>query len=57
MKADVTAKVAMEEIERKTNHLMKDVEERDHKIVVLRVKILQTCEIVESSQTLIVKAQ
>ncbi|KAA0051455.1 ty3-gypsy retrotransposon protein [Cucumis melo var. makuwa] len=55
MMADITAKVAMAEMERKINFLMKAVEERDHEITALR-KQMWTRETAESSQTPVVKA-
>ncbi|TYK21903.1 ty3-gypsy retrotransposon protein [Cucumis melo var. makuwa] len=55
MMADITAKAAMVEMERKINFLMKVVEERDHEITALREQI-RTRETAESSQTPIVKA-
>ncbi|KAA0065777.1 ty3-gypsy retrotransposon protein [Cucumis melo var. makuwa] len=54
MMADVTFEVAMVEMERKINLLMKVVEERDQQIAALR-KQMQTCETTESSQTFIAK--
>ncbi|KAA0053482.1 ty3-gypsy retrotransposon protein [Cucumis melo var. makuwa] len=55
MIGDVTLEVAMTEIERKINFLMKVVEERDHKIVALKEQ-MKACETAESSKTPIVKA-
>ena len=54
MMANVTVEGAMAEMERKINLLMKVVDERDHEIAALKEQ-MQTCEIVESSQTLVVK--
>ena len=45
----------MAEMERKINLLVKVMEEQDHEIAALREK-MQTREIAESSQTLMVKA-
>ncbi|KAA0054507.1 ty3-gypsy retrotransposon protein [Cucumis melo var. makuwa] len=53
--ADITIEVALVEMKRKVNLLMKVVEERDHEITTLREQIW-TRETVESSQTPIVKA-
>ncbi|KAA0026104.1 ty3-gypsy retrotransposon protein [Cucumis melo var. makuwa] len=55
MMADITAKAAMEEMERKVNFLIKVVEERDHEITALREQ-MRTRETADSSQTPIVKA-
>ena len=52
--ADVTVEVAMAEIERKINLLMKVVDERDHEITALK-EYMQTHEKPQSSQTPIVK--
>ncbi|KAA0050564.1 ty3-gypsy retrotransposon protein [Cucumis melo var. makuwa] len=48
-------KDTMAEMERKINLLVKVMEEQDHEIAALREK-MQTREIAESSQTLMVKA-
>ncbi|TYJ97447.1 ty3-gypsy retrotransposon protein [Cucumis melo var. makuwa] len=55
MMTDIMAEAAMAETERKVNFLMKVVEEQDHEITTLREQ-MQTHEIAESSQTLVVKA-
>ncbi|KAA0051496.1 retrotransposon gag protein [Cucumis melo var. makuwa] len=55
MMVDITVEAAMAKMERKINFLMKVVEERDHEITTLREQ-MHTREIVESSQTPIVKA-
>ncbi|KAA0062572.1 ty3-gypsy retrotransposon protein [Cucumis melo var. makuwa] len=53
--ADVTAKVAVAEMKRKINFLMKVVEERDQEIATLKDQ-MKTSEMAKSSKTLIVKA-
>ncbi|TYK23003.1 ty3-gypsy retrotransposon protein [Cucumis melo var. makuwa] len=55
MMVDVTAEATMEEMKRKINFLMKVVEERDREIAALKDQ-MKACEIVESSQTPVVKA-
>ena len=55
MMADITIEVAMAEMERKINLLIKVVDERDHEIAALKEQ-MQTRETVELSQTLVVKA-
>ncbi|TYK23197.1 ty3-gypsy retrotransposon protein [Cucumis melo var. makuwa] len=54
MIADVTPEVAMVEMERKINFLMKIVEERDHEIAALKDQ-MKACETGESSKTHVVK--
>ncbi|KAA0063065.1 retrotransposon gag protein [Cucumis melo var. makuwa] len=54
MMADITDEVAMTEMERKVNFLMKVVEEQDHEIIALREQ-MRTRETAESSQTSVVK--
>ncbi|TYK09465.1 ty3-gypsy retrotransposon protein [Cucumis melo var. makuwa] len=55
MMVDITVEVAIAEMERKINFLMKVVEERDHEIIALREQ-MRTRETAESNQTSIVKA-
>ncbi|TYK02512.1 ty3-gypsy retrotransposon protein [Cucumis melo var. makuwa] len=55
MMIDVTVEVAMTEMKRKINLLMKVVEERDHEIAALREQ-MQTLKTTKSSQTFVAKA-